>query len=772
MPPVHFNVSQVRIAASCPRILYFDVDQGRRQGLKTPPVTRIWKSGAANETTACGSLFHDAIERFNRQAGTDRAVAELLTAGKQAPAILQGLRDYIYWNCLNRDSLFQKTVAQQQAFLAVLKVYVGELADILAYALRIGKPVDEILGEMFGDRRKRVDATFHVGPANEPVHITGELDYVFYDWRVEHHRIIDYKLTPAQGPKNDQFQVCVYALIHHRQHHTHPNAAVLYLHPAREMVEKQWEDIWAERGKIYDLLASMREWVRFDESTGQGLKPPGETQFCNSCKWEAQCVERLGPKEQGTYLTVSVKHEDDSDDQQDAQEPEKSEPAALAAEALWIGRTLSNDKRPVCLPCRALPTHVAVVGAAGSGKTWLAKVLAEEAILQGVPVVAIDPQGDLVQFLRQRDPAELDQEERERLALYRERVEPRILTPGTSHGIRVSLSPIRLARAAELAGDMDPQRQTEELDGILGTIAGNLVGLAKAGGEADSQQTFVLQVLKRLTAEGTSTTVSLANVVAGILQPADLGIEDADAFVKKSEREKLGRKLNNLVHGPAAHLFTGGLTPDIGELCRPVSPGKTPLNVFYLNALASDDHKQFFVAALAAEIYRWMVTSAKPAGKPSLVFYLDEARDYIPAGSAKPPAKMPLIRLFAQGRKYGVACLICTQSPRSVDYNIFGNCSTKIIGRLESAQDTDRVAEWFTQSGPAPPWLRARAGADEGSFVGRWPEMEAAVEGQVFKSRCLLSLHEGAWSPDRVEQEMRHDAVRRALQSGNSTHPT
>jgi DNA helicase HerA-like ATPase len=72
-------------------------------------------------------------------------------------------------------------------------------------------------------------------------------------------------------------------------------------------------------------------------------------------------------------------------------------------------------------------------------------------------------------------------------------------------------------------------------------------------------------------------------------------------------------------------------------------------------------------------------------------------------GGAKPPAKDPLIRLFTQGRKYGVACLLCTQSPRSVDYNVFGNCSTKLIGRLESDQDLDRVADWFTTQGPAPP---------------------------------------------------------------------
>src|SRR5918998_420361 len=112
-------------------------------------------------------------------------------------------------------------------------------------------------------------------------------------------------------------------------------------------------------------------------------------------------------------------------------------------------------------------------------------------------------------------------------------------------------------------------------------------------------------------------------------------------------------------------------------------------------------------------------------GAVQLFLYIDEARDYIPAGTSKPPAKQPLIRLFTQGRKYGVACLLCTQSPRSVDYNVFGNCSTKLIGRLESAQDLERVAEWFGSAGK-PPWLSGRKGAKAGNFVARWPEMPGA----------------------------------------------
>jgi hypothetical protein len=393
----------------------------------------------------------------------------------------------------------------------------------------------------------------------------------------------------------------------------------------------------------------------------------------------------------------------------------------------------------------------------------MAKVVVEEAVRLGVPVLAVDPQGDLVQFLRPApEPPGLSDPDRALRRDFLARVEPRIWTPGSSHGHRLSLDPIRLAGRDELARIADPARREEEWEGMLAVAAAQLVGLAKVGGETDSQQTFLLQVLRTLaagtgTGTGTGTEgrdVDLGTIVAAAKDPETVGIDDPEQFIKKSEREKLARKLNGLRVGPAAGLYGGGQRLDLDQICRPGAPGKTPLNVIYLNALADDDQKHFFVAALAAEIYRWMITApGHVPGRPSVLFYLDEARDYIPAGTSKPPAKAPLIRLFTQGRKYGVACLLCTQSPRSVDYNVFGNCSTKLVGRLESAQDLDRVAEWFA-AGPAPPWLAGRKGARAGSFVGRWPQMPPALEGRAIRSRPLSSLHEGAWSPDRLEREM------------------
>jgi hypothetical protein len=413
----------------------------------------------------------------------------VLEGGRDPVEITRGLLQYINGQCIDLEALHSKPVPQVQAFIGALHTYVKELADIVADALGRGKPADEVRDQMFGDKRRRVDVTFPVGPNGEPVHVTGILDYVFFDWRAGGHRIIDYKLTPAHEPTGDLFQVGLYALMHNLQHHTQPSVGVLYLHPHRLMAEMPWEQVYESRHKVFDLLASMADWIDYDETSGRGLKPRGEPTACAHCKWDRdnQCARRLGPKHEGrrhhhwsdapagagrpvepriTVRAVEGEAASPADivvhviaeaatprvarhaTTPTAPKPDPSTMSPPTPDDLRIG-AVGLDGLPVGLPLAALPTHVAVVGAAGSGKTWMAKVVAEEAVRLGVPVLAIDPQGDLVQFLRpsiRLDGLSLADQDacREFLA----RVEPRVWTPGTNHGRRLTLEPLRLPTRA------------------------------------------------------------------------------------------------------------------------------------------------------------------------------------------------------------------------------------------------------------------------------------------------------------------------------------
>ncbi|WP_437656503.1 helicase HerA-like domain-containing protein [Sorangium sp. So ce1182] len=873
---VHVNVTQLRVAATCPRLHWFDTraTAARRDGQKV--VSRIWRKGG--ETPGCGALFHTAVERFNAAAASSDEVLSALEAARDVAGLQQALMRWFNASCLDLDALAARPVPLRLGFISAVQVYMEELARLAVHARAAGLPAAELRGQLFGDSRKRVDVTFHVGE-DVHVHVTGAIDYVYFDPRLGKHRIVDYKLTPATSPNSDLFQVFTYALMHHHQHGTRPDVAVFYLHPTRSVREARWEEVEAKRGKVYELIASMVAWS--DHALGAGgLLPPGDRAYCGGCKHErsAACVAELGPKDRGAWdrrwtaleattgggaaeerervaaAAQVAAGEPVADEPMVDEDPELEEalavvkpaaerprpaegpsrgqeapagallggarakpaeappaeaprggarakpaegppgrgqkappgaarakpaeappagerstpaagdtkatpPAARTANVTGMLLGFDDDGAPVCMDPVVLRTHVSVVGAAGSGKTWMAKVIAEEALRAGVPVLAIDPQGDLVQMMEARPRADMPAELHRAWEELQERMEPRILTPGSSHGLRLCLDPLRLPSASELSHIANPALRAEEEEGLLVAVAANLVSLCACGGEEESQRTFLYQVLRQLPR---AAPVRLRDIVAAVTAPEDLGIDEADTLIRKSERERLARRLNTFVQGPSARLFTGGTRLDFTELLRASKPGRVPLNIVYLNALSNDDEKHFFLAALATELYRWMITTvdASTGGGVNLLFYIDEARDWIPAGGSKPPAKQPLIRLFTQGRKYGVGCLLCTQSPRSVDYNVFGNTSTKLIGRLEAAQDVDRVIDWFTNEGGAPSWVAARKGAPKGSFVARWPDMPAELSGRAFKGRTLFTRHAGAWSPDRVERAVTEAGLR------------
>lgn len=810
--PARFTVSQVRQAAACPRLLHLDAEATRTKSLRRPRVTRIWQNADNPTDFALGNVFHRAVEKFTDSATRSKKLHSVLEKSSGIKDLGKHLQQLVNAQ-IPVSSLTKANPVHVRNLQQAIRTYTNEIAGILNMGLTQRQSPTKIITEVFGDLRRQVDVTFHVGPSGRQVHVTGKLDFVFYDWQRQGRRIIDYKLTPGKSVQADLFQVAAYALMHHQQHGSKPDAGLLYFYPKRKIVEMSWAQIHEQRHQVYDLLSSMVEWQDFQSSSQIGLHPPGNSAYCNGCRYNKECPSRLGPLDVGAQrtfwsdakksgetgeplvqrsdatckapvpvtspvtapavpqtngqapATLTVKEQTCKDDVAPAHMKNTPKENLVPCEptsnkspvesGLHLGRT--PDGVDVQLPLDILPSHVAIVGAAGSGKTWMAKTVVEEAVRKGIPVLAIDPQGDLVQFIREaKSSAGTDDQSRED---YLQRVDPRIYTPGSSHATRLSIDPIRFPSDAELQSIANPQRRNEERAGMLNSTISNLIKLTKTAGDKDLQSTFLLNLSKLLLAAQTTpkSTLHLRDLAAGVMAPDAVGMDNADDYLPKAQREKLGRKLRTLFDGPQARLFGGGQPLDIDAFCKSDVAGKTPLNVIYLNALANEDEKQFFVASLATELYRWMVTSKSSGGKAKLLVYIDEARDFAPAGGQKPPAKDPLIRLFSQGRKFGVAGLICTQSPRSVDYNIFSNCSTKLIGRLESAQDVDRVKEWFGNDGGTPPWLNQRKSADRGTFIARWPGIPSALNGKAFKGRPLYSLHEGAWSPSQVEEAMQEN---------------
>ena len=109
---------------------------------------------------------------------------------------------------------------------------------------------------------------------------------------------------------------------------------------------------------------------------------------------------------------------------------------------MLIGNNRKNGEE-INLESSILRKHVALLGSTGSGKTVAAKVLIEEATLEGIPSIIIDPQGDLARLAITANRAEVTENggDAERSRSWEEKSEVRIWTPTRRKGLPICLDP-------------------------------------------------------------------------------------------------------------------------------------------------------------------------------------------------------------------------------------------------------------------------------------------------------------------------------------------
>ncbi|MEM9195615.1 MAG: helicase HerA-like domain-containing protein [Myxococcota bacterium] len=342
------------------------------------------------------------------------------------------------------------------------------------------------------------------------------------------------------------------------------------------------------------------------------------------------------------------------------------------ADGLLLGR---SNRAPLRLPAEALLRHVMALGSSGSGKTVFCKTVVEEAVLQGIPVIAIDPQGDLCSLGLASDPRELERrgEDVARARRYARTIETVLLTPGSDRGIPVTVDPVLLL-------DRDETPSFSDGAALVASLAGYDLKSDDGGGAV-----AVLDQALRAHFESPRPRV-LRELVATL--EAARPFDAWSRYLASKKIEALIRRLARLEVGPRRSLFEGGMPLDIELLLRPLRAGTTRVSVVYLNTLSSEDDKQFFVAQLAERLYRWMLQHPSPT--PQALFYIDEVAPFIPPVK-KPASKDSLSRLFKQARKYGVGCLMATQNPGDVDYKAMAQFGTWALGRLTTRQDLRKI---------------------------------------------------------------------------------
>ncbi len=352
-----------------------------------------------------------------------------------------------------------------------------------------------------------------------------------------------------------------------------------------------------------------------------------------------------------------------------------------------------KTKKPVELPIEALHRHLMALGASGSGKTVLCKCLMEEAIRHDIPVVIVDPQGDISSLALKGDLEEMEnhgipftmQEE------YFEKARISIFTPASNKGIPISVNPLDF-----------PSKDTPHEEAVLAldmtaTSLVSFLGYDLSSDAGKGAKAYLFTLIEHMWRKE-ETIRDMGHMTEIVLNPP-LEITDVVAsFVTKSEPREIARKLRFLTVGTPSLMFQKGVQIDI-DMFMDKSDGKVPLNIIYLNTLSSTNDKQFFLATLLRELYCWMLKN--PSEDIQLLFYVDEIAPYIPPYPRNPPPKEAYSFLFKQARKYGVGLVAATQNITDIDYKALAQVNTWCLGRMMTRQDIARVKQIIQSIDPS-----------------------------------------------------------------------
>ncbi len=390
---------------------------------------------------------------------------------------------------------------------------------------------------------------------------------------------------------------------------------------------------------------------------------------------------------------------------------------------LFIGEQIdpgSGDRTgdSVLIDSGDLTTHGVIVGMTGSGKTGMGVVMLEEALLNNIPVLALDPKGDLSNLcltfpnlsaadfepwvdegtarVEQKTVTELAQSTADLwksgleswgmggpdVSQLQQAAKPVVYTPGSSAGVGLDV----LGRLSVPSTD-DPAARQDEIDSTVSGI------LSLIGVESDplSGREHILLANLIARAWDAGTDLDLPTLLSQLLDPPirKLGVLELDSFFPAKDRQALAMKLNGLLASPSFAAWSQGAPLDIEKMLWD-STGSPRAAVVALNHL-EESERQFAVTLVLSKLISWM-RSQSGTGQLRALVYIDEVMGLAPP-NGNPPTKKPILTLLKQARAFGVGLVLATQNPVDLDYKAISNAGTWLVGRLQTEQDKNRLVD-------------------------------------------------------------------------------
>lgn len=457
----------------------------------------------------------------------------------------------------------------------------------------------------------------------------------------------------------------------------------------------------------------------------------------------------------------------------------------------YLGKTYDMDSRKiqddlVLYDAKDLTTHAVCVGMTGSGKTGLCLSLLEEAAIDGIPAICIDPKGDLgnlllafpnllpADFRPWIDPADATRaglsandyaakmakvwkegleawgQPQDRIKRFRDAVDISIYTPASNAGL-----PLTVLKSFSVPAQVILDNNEAMRERVASSASGLLALLGIDADPLQSKEHILLStILDRSWRAGKD--IDLGSLIRLIQKPNfdKVGVMDVESFFPSKERFAFAMTLNYLIASPGFQAWMEGEPLDIQRLLY-TPEGKPRLTIISIAHL-SDSERMFFVTILLNEMIAWMRSQS---GTSSLraILYMDEIFGYFPP-TANPPSKTPMLTLLKQARAFGLGVVLATQNPVDLDYKGLSNAGTWFLGRLQTERDKARVLEGLEGASAA-----AGAKFDRGKMekilagLGNRVFLMNNVHDDhptVFQSRWALSYLRGPVNRDEIAKLM------------------
>jgi hypothetical protein len=438
---------------------------------------------------------------------------------------------------------------------------------------------------------------------------------------------------------------------------------------------------------------------------------------------------------------------------------------------------------PLLYKSKHLTTHGVIIGMTGSGKTGLGVGLIEEAIMDEIPSIIIDPKGDMANLLLSFpdlepsdfapwvDPAEASRkgltqdafaekmaqtwkdglaawgQGRERIGEMRRKSNLTVYTPGSTAGVPVSIMAGFSAPSDDVLADLDG------LNAMVGSTATSLLSLVNIPGDPLTSREHILisSILLHYWRKGED--LDLESLIGAVVNPPfeKVGVFGLANFFPQADRMKLAMAINNVIASPSFGSWLQGQPLDVQRILY--NEDGTPRTAIFSISHLGEAERMFFVTLLLNGVIGWM---RRQQGTSSLraLLYMDEIFGYFPP-TGNPPSKKPMLTLLKQARAFGLGVVLATQNPVDLDYKGLSNIGTWFVGRLQTTQDQDRVLDGIV--GASDGILdRATARKILSDMKGRQFLLSSAhlEEPVLFETRWVMSYLKGPISLQDIQKLM------------------